>query len=140
MALWSRLNAIGRPHHDRLASSVADILRKPGAQRERLFDLMHLPESTDEALGRVESALVLANRGLAVAAKIKQAMKEGRLERGRPELSLDAALSAGVITSEERDAMTEAVAARADAIMVDSFKVDTFDAQVPTPGFAPIRH
>ncbi len=136
VALWSRLNPIGRSHHDRLGSQVAAILRHPGPQRERLFDLMYVPESKDEALGRLEQALVIATEGLRIASKIKQSMKEGRLERGRPEARLYEAIEAGVITKQEAETLKQAVAARNDAIQVDSFPVEVFDKATPTPGFA----
>ncbi|MFT7616874.1 MAG: acyl-CoA dehydrogenase [Planctomycetota bacterium] len=137
IGIWSRLNAIGRKHHDVLGSQVADILRRPGAQRERLFDLMHIPASKEEALGRLEQALVVANESLSVSAKIKQAMKDGKLGRGRPERMIDGALEAGVINDEEAACMRAALEAKDDAVKVDSFHVDVFQASTPTPGFAP---
>lgn len=137
IGLWSRLNAIGRKNHDKLGSQVADILRKPGAQRERLFDLMYIPESGDEALGRIEQALVLATESLSVSAKIKAAMKEGKLPKSRPEFMVEEALEAQVITAEEADCMRAALVAKDDAVQVDSYHVDTFQESTPTPGFAP---
>ncbi len=129
--LWSRLNAIGGKHHDKLGSQVADVLRRPGVQRERLFDLMYLPSSADQALGRLEQALVTVSKGQAIAGKIKAAMKDGRLQRGRPESRLAEAVELGVIEEAELKLFQDAMAARDDAIQVDSFHVDDFDGATP---------
>ncbi len=133
--LWSRLNAMGRHHHDSLASRVAAILRQPGAQRERLFDLMYVPDREEPGLGFLENALEISARGMVISNKIRQAMGDGRLEKGRPEKALDAAVAAGVITTDEQRQFAEALDIRNEAIQVDAFKVDVFDQVTPTPGF-----
>ena len=50
---------IGAPPGDRLGARVADILRKPGEQRNRLTADVFLPADPREALARLERAFVL---------------------------------------------------------------------------------
>ena len=50
---------IGAPPGDRLGGEVADVLRKPGEQRDRLTAGSFLPADPEEALARLERAFVL---------------------------------------------------------------------------------
>ncbi|MCA9321884.1 MAG: acyl-CoA dehydrogenase [Planctomycetes bacterium] len=134
VALWSRLNPFASPPDDRAGAKVAMILREPSETRERLLAGLYLPTDPQQALGRIERALALGNEANMVFGKIKQAMREGGLEKSRPERALDAARAADVITESELATVHEALLARDDAIQVDSFPAAGFSDQVPTPG------
>ena len=131
---WTRLNAIGGPPSDELASAVASALERPGEQRERLFDLCYLPTDPEQGLARIEQAFAISARGDAVAKKIRAAVKGGQLDRGRPEALIDVALAGNVITEEEATTYREALAVRWDVVQVDVFKAAEFAARTPTPG------
>jgi acyl-CoA dehydrogenase len=59
---------IGAPPSDRLGAEVADILRRPGEQRDRLTQDLFIPAGQDEALARLERAFVLTWEDAAEAA------------------------------------------------------------------------
>ncbi|MCB9834006.1 MAG: acyl-CoA dehydrogenase [Planctomycetes bacterium] len=134
ISLWSRLNAIGGPIADARLLAVAETLKKPGAQRERLLDLMYLPQDEQSAMGRFERAFAVSSRADAVAAKIRAAQKEGKLGRGRPEKLLEVAAEAGIVDAEEVALYRQALDLRWDAIQVDAFPAAEFAARTPTPG------
>ncbi|MFP5286085.1 MAG: acyl-CoA dehydrogenase domain-containing protein, partial [Thermoanaerobaculia bacterium] len=86
---------IGAPPSDRLGTQVAEILRKPGEQRDRLTSGVFLPADPDEALARLERAFVLTCEDApgAAAARAEALQvdsfpseeKKGRASRARPE-------------------------------------------------------
>ena len=90
------------------------------------FDAETESDGGNEALGRLENAFLLAARADEVARKIKRAVRERRLPKGRPAALLDAALEAGVIDAKEVELVRTAEAARQDAIEVDSFSLEEY--------------
>ena len=126
VALWSRVNTYSSGPSDRVGHAVARLMQTPGEQRQRLSEGMYAPESSQEALGRLERAFRLAYHGDNVAKKITRAVRAGTLEKGRPERLVGKALSAGIINEEEANLIRDAEAARYDAIQVDSFTLDEF--------------
>ena len=124
VALWSRINPIGKMPSDRLGSQIARAVQTPGFQRDALTAGIYVPADPDEALGRLERAFELSCEAEAVVRKIKDAMQAGKLSRGRPEQLITEALQKGMISQEEGELMQVAEGARNDAIQVDSFKLD----------------
>ena len=75
-----------------------------------------------------------------MARKIKRAVRERRLPKGRPAALLDAALEAGVLDAKEVELVREAEAAREDAIQVDSFTLEEYlKSSVPPDGPTPMN-
>ena len=140
VSAWSRLNRFGSKPSDDLASEVAAVLRNPSEQRERLLDLMFLPEAEGEALKRLEDALLKCARAETVIAKVKEAMKTGKIAKGRPESKIREALAIGLLNDEEVQIVAAAAAARWDAIQVDSFDVSSFMDDTPGSGFETAKH
>ena len=110
-----------RPPDDRLADSVADIILRPGAARDRLTVGLFVPSALDEPLGRLEDALVRSLAAEPVLARIRRAMRDKRIAAGDPELQVPAALGADIISSEEAALVQAAVVARRQVIEVDDF-------------------
>lgn len=129
-----RLNGFGAGPSDALGAKVAAILRTSSEQRERLHDGLYLPESADEALGRLERALRLTDAADAVSRKIKDAVRAGTLPKARPAALLDEAVEKNVVTAAEAQSFRDALAAQADAVEVDSFAAEAFTDSVPVPG------
>jgi acyl-CoA dehydrogenase len=124
---WSmRLAPLGAPPSDRLGSRVAATLRAPGAQRDRLTSDLFLPEGAREALGRLERAFALVSEAEPLLERISQASRAGRLPRRPPEELLDDATVLGIISPADAERVRQAIAARADAIQVDSFSLDEY--------------
>jgi acyl-CoA dehydrogenase len=99
-----RANPVGAPPADRLGAEAADVLRRPGQQRDRLTAGLFLPKDPDEPLARLERAFLLVRD----AAPLLHRMK------------------AGIVTDEEADLLRKAAAARADVLQADSFSPEEY--------------
>jgi acyl-CoA dehydrogenase len=126
VALWSRLDSLSAEPSDRLGARVAQALQTPGAQRDGLTAMVHVPLDPEEALGRLERAFALCVQADDVSKKLREAVKAKKLPREKPLALLDRAVEAGVITAAERELVHEAEVARDDAIQVDSFTLDEY--------------
>lgn len=115
-----RLNPISSGPSDELGHRVAEILRVPGEQRDRLTEGLDL---TAPALLRLENAFRLTIASAGPRAKVKAGQRKG----GLPPDETDAAAKAladGLISEKDHALLVEAMAARLDAVEVDSFEGD----------------
>ena len=110
-----RFNPVGAPPSDRLGAEAADVLRRPGPQRDRLTDGLFLPEDPDEPLAKLERAFLLVRDAAPILRRIAKAR-----------LSPDEALEAGLLTPDESDLLRAAAAARADVLRVDRFSLEEY--------------
>ncbi|OGG46572.1 MAG: acyl-CoA dehydrogenase [Candidatus Handelsmanbacteria bacterium RIFCSPLOWO2_12_FULL_64_10] len=131
VALWSRLNPIGRMPPDALGGQIARALQTPGPHRDALTAGIYLPSDPQEALGRLERAFRLSHEAEAVVRKIQEAIQTRRLPGGRPDQLVAEALELRVISQAEAQLMQEAEAARDDAIQVDSFTPEEYASTTP---------
>jgi acyl-CoA dehydrogenase len=122
----ARMNTIGRGPGDRLGGKVAKTLLQPGAQRDRMTPMMHVPSDPTSALGRLERALQLCLDVEPVHKKLREGIKAGKLPKARAEQLLDTACERGILTEAERKLARDAEAARAEALAVDSFSLDEY--------------
>lgn len=122
----ARLNPMGTAPNDKVGHKAAKTLLAPGEQRDRITGNLHVPQDPESALGRLEHALRLCTDAEPVMRKLKDAVKAGRLPKARPAQLLDQATEANIITTEERDVVQQAEAARAEAIAVDSFTLEEY--------------
>lgn len=120
--LW-RLNPIGTMPSDALGAKVASILQTTGAQRDRLTQGIYLPTHPDEALGRLEQAMQLTLQTEPFAKAIKAASLNGQISKTTPDQMTEAAVAAGIITTEQARLVRDAAIARNAAIQVDSFAI-----------------
>lgn len=127
VALWSRVNRLGREPDDRLGHQVARLMQTPGAQRDRLTDGLFLSGDRDDPLGRLEHAFALAVPAEEVLSRIRSAMRDGTIRPGSPAETLERALQAEVITADEADLVRSAEEARSAYVSVDSFTLDEYD-------------
>jgi len=139
VALWSRLNRIGSEPSDALGSTLAEALQVPGDLRDALTPGIWREETEqDGALGRLEHAFRLAHEADGVARKIKRAVRERRLPKGRPAELLEPAVEAGIIGRSDVELVRAAEAARDDAVQVDAFTLEEYlQSAVPPDGPAP---
>ncbi len=128
VAWWSRVNRFSEPPTDTRTSEVAHIAQRPGPQRDAITAGIFLPASAHEPLTQLDEAFVLAFRADDLARKIKAAMRNGRLPRGKPEAMIDAALVEGILTPEEADVIMRADKARREVCQVDSFTKEEYFA------------
>ncbi len=126
VALWSRLNPIGRMPSDALGGDVARAIRTPGPDRDALTSGIYLPDSTDEALGRLEAAFELSCKAEPIAVKIKEAARAGLLSGRDPNRLVIQALEEELISQEDAQLFRRAEAARDEAIRVDAFTPEEY--------------
>lgn len=106
---------------DKLRRQAAELLLHPNPVRERLGQGIYLKVDPEDAAGRVEYALHAVLAAEPVEWKLRQAIKSGKLRLEPLADRVEAALAAGVITSDEAAKLREAQRARRAAIMVDDF-------------------
>ena len=131
---WSRFNAIGQAPSDALGHEIARAIQEKDGARTWLTDGIYVPESTDEALGKLEHAFRLSRDAYHVGQTIKDAVRDGRLPKRRPHQLLDKALEQDVITQDEYELVYEADAARERYIQVDEFELDAYRENRMLPG------
>jgi acyl-CoA dehydrogenase len=115
---------LGKPYKrpsDALGHKLADIVLAPGQLRDRLTEGVYIPTGDTEPLAQLEDALEKSVAAEPATRKLRQAMRDGTLEKGDPEDAIDAGVSAGVITETEATGIRSAIAARTVVIQVDEF-------------------
>jgi len=111
---------------DALGSEVARALLEDESARDALTSGIFLPPAEEAGLGRLEAALKKAKPALAVEARLRRAVAEGRLDPAPGDALVAAALAAGVLTDEDAEQLTSAQEARDEAIRVDAFDPKEF--------------
>lgn len=106
---------------DRLGARVVrNILEDPEA-RERLTAGIYMPPQEEPGLGALDRGYELAHAATEPRAKLKAAVKQRILPRGREVDIVEQAVEEGVLTPSERDALLAALEAQQDLIQVDAF-------------------
>jgi acyl-CoA dehydrogenase len=111
------------PPADELGHQIATLMLSPGEARDRLTGGIYAPTSIDEPLGMLEHALQCAVVCEAVEAKLRAAVKTGRIPAEGDE-RIAAALKQRVITTTELELMGKMKSIRRSVIMVDDFPPD----------------
>ncbi len=109
---------------DARGDEVAKALLDDTQVRERLTGGTFIPPEDEPGLGRLEWALKKARRALEVEARIRQAVRDGLVERQPGEGLAQAARAAGIIGPADLERLHEADAAREEVIRVDAFSQD----------------
>jgi acyl-CoA dehydrogenase len=123
---------LGRPYMipaDDLGQQAARLLIEPSATRDRLTAGMYMGRAGDEGVALIERALAAVLVAEPIEAKIRAAMKSGRLgPRTAPPLDLASVVAhaqeAGVITAAEGSAVLAAHDLSARVVRVDDFAQD----------------
>jgi acyl-CoA dehydrogenase len=115
-----------RPPSDALGAQVARALLEDREERLRLTRDIYLPRQGEPGLGRLEAALDKAVDALGVEAKIRDAVRAGRLDRAPGQALVDLAFKEGIITEQDRERIWAADEARDEAIQVDAFDPETY--------------
>ena len=123
---------LGRPYvipSDKLGHDVAKLLLEPSATRDRLTAGMYLPTAGDDPVSLIERALAATLAAEPIEARIRAAVKEGRLDGklaagAGSEVLVARAQTTGVITSDECATVLAARELTAQVIRVDDFAQD----------------
>ena len=116
---------IGRHFHeptDRLGHEIATMLLQPSAARDRLTRGVFVSDDPDDAVGRIETALPKVIAAEPVERKLRQAEKRGDIAGETMDALVEAGLKAQLINKQEAQLVTDATAARMNAISVDDFE------------------
>jgi acyl-CoA dehydrogenase len=124
------LGARHRPPSDALGTQVARALLEDREERLRLTRDIYVPPPHEPGLGRLEAALDRVVDALAVEAKIRDAVRAGRIDRAPGDTLVELAREAGVITEEDCRRIRAADEARDEAIQVDAFDPSEYRALV----------
>ena len=123
---------LGRPYvvpSDKLGHEVARILIEPSAARDRLTAGVYLSDAPDNPVAQVERALAATVAAEPIEAKVRAAVKDGRVDgKLPPGTGIDAlvarAQAAGVISAAEAATVIAARDLAAVVIRVDDFAQD----------------
>ena len=123
---------LGRPYvvpSDKLGHEVARLLIEPSAARDRLTAGIYLSTATDDPLAEIERALAATIAAEPVEAKLRTAVKDGRVDAKLPpgegvDVLTARAVAAGAITAAEAAALAVARELTAKVIRVDDFAQD----------------
>jgi acyl-CoA dehydrogenase len=111
---------------DRLGGKVARALLDEPDVRERLTAGIYEPSQDELGLGRLDAALEEAQAALPVEAKLRRALRDGRLHHAPGEDLGRAGLALGVISEYELALLRSAGRARDEVIQVDAFAPEEF--------------
>jgi acyl-CoA dehydrogenase len=110
-----------RPPSDRLTFAAGQSIVDGRVARLRLTRDMFVPERHEAGLGRLEHALELATAVEPFRAKVREAQRHGALPDVDELALLDAAVAHGLLTSEQRNYVRDAIEARDEATRVDDY-------------------
>ncbi|QQR90976.1 MAG: acyl-CoA dehydrogenase [Myxococcales bacterium] len=111
---------------DALGSLVARALLEDKEEREELTRDIYIPPSNEAGLGKLEAALDKAVDALKVERKIRDAIREGKIDKAPGDALVNNALEAGIISKEEAKLIELADEARNEVIRVDAFESHVF--------------
>ena len=109
---------------DKTGSKVATILLTPGAARDRLTAGIYLPRKEDDVIGRLEFAMEAVIKADPIEARVRAAMKEGKLKQPTLAERRAAAVQQGIITQEEHDHLFYTDRLRREVVKVDDHEPD----------------
>ncbi len=115
-----------RPPSDKLGRRAARAILENREARVHLSEDIYVPEAGEIGLGALEAALEKAVRAMPVDVKLRDAVRDGRLERAPGHMLDDMALAAGVISEEEYQLLDAAREARQRVVEVDVFDEATY--------------
>jgi acyl-CoA dehydrogenase len=113
---------------DRLGGQLARELLEDREARRALTTESFVPPPDELGLGRLEAALEKAVAALPIETKLRDAVREGRIDRAPGHMLDDIGLAAGVITRAEYELLNEARDCRDEVIQVDAFDFDAYHA------------
>ncbi|MBV1889215.1 MAG: acyl-CoA dehydrogenase [Proteobacteria bacterium] len=119
----------GRSHEmpsDKTASKIARAIMEDDALRDRLTADIYHPVATEEGLGRLDDGRTQLRAVGSVRRKLKKAVRDRILPRGREVKLLSEAVEHGILTTDESKRLEDFLHLQQDLIQVDSFDVQAY--------------
>jgi acyl-CoA dehydrogenase len=110
--------------YDKWGSRVAQLMITPGAARDRLTAGAYIPDREDDVVGRLEFAMRAVIKADPLEAKVREALKAGKLPQKTLAERRASAVSQGILTQAECDHLIYTDAIRRAVIMVDDHEHD----------------
>lgn len=123
---------LGRRMHapsDRLGARIVRCILEDPDQRDRLTAGIYMPPRDRPGLGALDRGYDLLRAAADPRAKLKAAVRDGRLKRSREDKLVDLAQKEGILNQDEVDAVRALLEAREDLIQVDSFDPVAYQAR-----------
>jgi acyl-CoA dehydrogenase len=124
--MWSNLNALAGEHNDQHTHKIASMILSDSEQRLRHTEGIYIPAGMDEHLGLLEATFKVVKRAETAEKKIRKAVRDKILAKGKGPEQLQSALDKGVITKDEFSDLQKADQLRYEAIQVDDFSEEEF--------------
>jgi acyl-CoA dehydrogenase len=121
IAFYSKLNAFFCPAKDELETILIKKALKSGDFRNNITSGIYLPKNNDQALAKLENALLLFERSEIIVARVKKAIKQGLLPDYKIDDLLDLAVSKNIIDQQDLEIVKQSRSAIYDAIQVDEY-------------------
>ncbi|VAX14113.1 Acyl-coenzyme A dehydrogenase FadE [hydrothermal vent metagenome] len=109
------------PPSDKIGHQIAEQLLIPSNSRDRLTDGVYLPKAEHEALARLEDALAKVIRADHAERKLRQNLRDYKVDYHGLEGMLEAGLEKAIISEQDAELIRAADAARTNVIKVDDF-------------------
>jgi acyl-CoA dehydrogenase len=127
IAPWSHFNSLGSGPNDKDVEAIAKAMARPGPLRDLVSSGVFLPTVSSERMAVFELAFSKVIESEALAKKIRQAVKDKKIEKKIPsQQQIAKAVDLGVLTAKEAETMQEAERLRDEVIRVDSFKLTEY--------------
>ena len=123
---WSRINRISSGTSDGMGSQVAQIIQRPGEQRNRLIDGIFISTKPEDHLRKLEAALVTVKAAEDTDRKVKKAVRSKQIAKLKGAALYQEALAKNVITKDEFDTLDRAEKVRWEMIQVDEFTLEQY--------------
>lgn len=123
---WSRLNTLSGVPSDALTHEISTLMQTPGEQRDRMSDGVYIPTDMSEHVAKLDKTFALVKESEGLERKIKKAIRAKKLEKKPIKDLLDEAVTAGVISADEKTTLEKSEEMRWDCIQVDAFSQEEF--------------
>ncbi len=126
IAFYSKINSFVCQAKDNLENMVVRKALKSGEFRNNLTDGIYLPKSPDQALAKLENALILFEKSEMILSIVRKSMKENLLTKELTDELLDIAAEKNIITKDDILIVKQAKEAIYDAVQVDEYSIEDY--------------
>ncbi len=129
IAFYSKINAFVCQSSDDSENLLVKRALKSGEFRNNLTSGIYLPKDQDQALAKLENALLLFEKSEVVLTRIRKAVKENLLPKESKENInelLDIAVSKNIISKDDASIVKQSKAATYDAVQVDEYSLEDY--------------